>query len=95
MDRFEALLEHYPEIIARMPGQFDSHQFILKLASVHQSLYVQALAQYPDSDAPFTTVHGRLSKALHQFDTLLTDEGTSTSQDIFGDDKTAALWRKR
>ena len=95
MDPFEALLEHYPETIAQMPEQFDSHAFILRLASRHQALYVQALAEYPDSDAPFKTVHGRLAKALHQFDAMVTHEGTVTSTDIFGDDTSAALWRKR
>jgi hypothetical protein len=66
---FSALYACYPDVIQQMQDVFTSHEFILKLAQQHQSLYVEALYSYCDSlhrdqPTPFRTVHGILSKHL-------------------------------
>ena len=97
---FSALLERYPEIIAAMPDEFTSHEFILALAQRHQRLYVEALHAYRDvlhqgATAPFRTVHGILAKRLHDFEDLIVQEGTAFgSKDIFGHPQQCAKWRK-
>ena len=41
---FDALEAAFPSIVVNMDDEFDSHDFILKLAHANQRLYVQALA---------------------------------------------------
>lgn len=95
MDPFEELERLYPDLIARMPDRFNSHEFILRLAYEHQRLYVKALAMYLDAAGhPFMIVHGRLAKALARYPTLLKYIGDEPSQDIFGHASSAALWYK-
>ena len=95
MNPFEALEQHYPEIIQRMGKRFNSHEFILELAHSHQGLYIKALAQYSDNKAPFQVVHGQLAKALVKFDKLVYYIGDEPSTDIFGHSSEAAVWGKR
>ena len=95
MSTFEELEQHYPQIIQRMGDRFNAHQFIRELSRQHQGLYIRALAEYADRDAPFMIVHGRLASALHKFDTLITNEGEEPSKDIFGQPNSASVWRKR
>ena len=64
MDPFEELEQYYPEIIAQMPQRFNSHEFILRLAHLHQGAYIRALALQADSHYPFQTVHSVLAKRL-------------------------------
>lgn len=93
-DHFEALEAVYPQVIVLMHDQFDSHEFILKLAQAHQRLYVQALIEYADSDRPFQIVHGQIAKRLHNFPNLVEYFGEHNSPDIFGQENSAARWRK-
>ena len=73
---------------------FDSHDFILKLAQAHQRLYVAALAAYADYEYPFQIVHGEIARRLLNHPELVTKVGENTSQDIFHNKSSAALWRK-
>jgi hypothetical protein len=96
---FTALFEHYPTIIGHMPEVFTSHQFILRLAQQHQTLYIKALYSYRHSPhrgspAPFRTVHGILSRHLNAYPELITHIGTVKSTDIFGQVQECAQWRK-
>jgi hypothetical protein len=47
LDSLEAV---FPDILVLMPDEFDSHEFILRLAQAHQRLYVVALSGYADTD---------------------------------------------
>jgi hypothetical protein len=95
MNPFDALEEHYPEIIAAMPTRFNSHEFILKLAHRYQHLYVKALAQYADRDvSPFQAAHGQLARRLAKFPHLVRYVGVEPSQHIFGGTTEVALWRR-
>lgn len=95
VDALGALVEHYPEVIGRMPGsEFSSHQFILALARLHQRLYVEALHAYREKEAPFQALHGQLSSALHQFKDLVDRLEDVESVDIFGQPGRCAAWRK-
>ena len=84
----------FPEVIALMESEFDSHQFILALAQAHQRLYVAALSGYADTDRPFQIVHGELAKRLYNFPNLVTKVGEHYSEDIFRQANSAAVWRK-
>lgn len=89
-----ALEGKFPEIVARMKGYFDSHDFILKLAQAHQQLYVAALAAYADKDYPFQIVHGEIARRLLHHPELVTKVGENTSEDIFHQKSSATVWRK-
>jgi hypothetical protein len=95
MSPFEELQEYYPEIIAQMNDPFNAHQFILKLAHIHQGLYIKVLAEYAEDPNPFMIVHGRLAKALHNFGNLVYNQGDASSNDIFGQSNKASVWGKR
>lgn len=98
---FSSLFGHYPEIIAEMPHEFTSHEFILRLAQRHQVEYIDALHAYRDTlrdgkPAPFMIVHG--VRAQHLQDCTghavqLPD--LATSRDIFGEEVTCARWQRR
>lgn len=92
----DALIECFPEAIARMPGpEFTSHQFILALARDYQRLYVEALYAYRENEAPFQTLHGRLSAGLNRFKDLVDRREDVESVDIFGQPGRCASWQKR
>lgn len=95
MNPFEALEQHYPEIITRMGKRFSAHEFILELAHEHQGLYIKALAQYADNKAPFQAVHGQLAQLLHKFPNLVNKIGEESSTDIFGHSAGATVWGKK
>jgi len=92
---FTALYEQYPALIASMKPVFGSHEFILKLAQQNQTIYVDALHTYCDSEEPFQIVHGQLSANLGKFPKLIElIDSTLPSHDIFGNPNTCAQWKK-
>jgi hypothetical protein len=95
MNPIEELTQFYPEVIEQMPERFNAHEFILELAHQHQSFYIQALAQYVDSQRPFKIVHGQLASALHQFDDLIYHIGDESNTNIFGRTSDASVWGKK
>jgi hypothetical protein len=99
-DALEALYARYPDVIAQMPDKFTSHQFILRLAQQHQTLYIEALYDYRNRlrsgrPAPFMMVHGILAIHLHEYPGLIAKVSSAVpSKDIFGSDETASEWQK-
>jgi len=93
---FEQLEEKYDEIVNLMPDDddFDSHDFILRLAQKHQQLYVQALSEYANNNQPFQTVHAEIAKRLKKREDLVKQFGSRDSTNIFGLKSEAAVWRK-
>ena len=92
---FERLEKKYPEIIKKMGVEFDSHDFILRLAHEHQKLYVQALSEYADNEQPFQSVHKEIAKRLKKFpeEVIATGEKRN-SENIFRVKSPAEVWRK-
>ena len=91
---FQPLYERYPEIIAQMPGEFTSHEFILRLAQQNQADYIEALYSYRDNE-PFRKVHGQLANQLHQHQNLVTQiDDAPNSPNIFGEPQICSKWRK-
>jgi len=90
----------YPTVIAALPHQFTSHQFLRELARHQQVAYVEALYAYRTTlrmgkPAPFMIVHGILAQHLHQYPALVRLVAPAVaSEDIFGQDNTASLWEK-
>ena len=96
---FIPLYDKYPALIAEMKKEFNSHEFILRLAQQNQKLYVEALYAYRESvhrgtPSPFLVVHGILSKQLHHYPSLITHNGEVDSKDIFGQVNRCASWCK-
>lgn len=93
MHDFTQLYAQYAAIIALMPNEFTSHEFILRLAQQNQRLYIEALNHY-GADAPFRQVHAVLSQQLHSRSDLATYLSHVETPDIFGDPAQNAKWRK-
>jgi hypothetical protein len=98
---FQPLFDHYPEMIAQMPGQFTSHEFILRLAQCYQTQYIEALFAYRESlrmgtPAPFLIVHGQLAQQLGRYPALLElVRNDAPSRNIFGEQDWCGEWRKK
>jgi hypothetical protein len=90
----EKLEGQFASIVALMEDEFDSHEFILKLAQAHQGLYVKALQPYADTVCPFRNVHREIGKRLLKYRQLVEKIGEVKSPDIFGDECSCARWRK-
>ena len=94
-EAFERLEELFPRIVNLMPkNEFDSHDFILKLAQQYQKLYVQLLYVYKDNNQPFQSVHKEIAKRLKKRDDLVEHLGNHSSKNIFGLDNSCAVWHK-
>lgn len=91
---FSPLFARYRQTIREMPSGFDSHEFIARLAQENQSEYIGALAAYRRSGTPFKVVHGILARHLNAFPDLITPNGGTISDDIFGDPCSCMKWRK-
>lgn len=89
------LTEQYPDIIEMMSEQFDSHEFILKLAHDNQQEYIEALYEYRENPAPFRTLHAILSRALHSHRDRVEDLGTAKTNNIWMESNDCHLWRKK
>ncbi len=94
MTVLDELTPHYQVILDLMPDEFDSHQFVLKLAEKRQPEHVSALYACRDVQdrAPFREVHRQISQSLHEYADYIDDH---RSADIFGNRSKNALWRKR
>lgn len=95
MNPLDQIEQHYPDIVAKMPKRFNSHEFILALANAHQGLYIKVLAQYADGKRPFMTAHGQLAKRLNNFNYLVKKLDYESSTNILGGDSEAMVWSKR
>ncbi|PKN91674.1 MAG: hypothetical protein CVU44_17310 [Chloroflexi bacterium HGW-Chloroflexi-6] len=91
---FQKLEEIYPEIVNLMEDEFNSHEFILKLAQKYQKNYVQALIEYAENDQPFQSVHSEIAKRLKKREDLVKHIDSKPSVNIFGLKSEAAIWRK-
>ena len=92
---FDFLFSQYPTIIADMPEDFNSHEFILTLAQRFQRVYIEALYAYRSDSNAFQVVHGILSKQLHRYPALVNYEGEDhDSKDIFGNMNWCARWSR-
>jgi len=84
----------YEKVIALMPGKFDSNDFVLKLAQEYQQLYVQALAEYADSERPFQSMHSQIAMRLLRFPNLVSRVDEHISQDFLQQENSAIVWQK-
>ena len=92
---FEDLESIYPQVLEHMKQEFDSHDFILKLANEHQQLYVQALNAYANNDQPFQSVHKEIAMLLYNFPELVSSTGKKrNSENIFRKYNLAEVWWK-
>jgi len=81
-----------------MKSGFDTHQFILKLASENQKAYIDALASI-DSSKPFQTLHAAIGKKLMKMATdgeypIQEIESGISSPNIFGELSSCSRWQK-
>jgi hypothetical protein len=94
-EAFERLEGLFPKIVNLMSeDEFDSHDFILKLAQKYQKLYVQLLYVYKDNNQPFQSVHKEIAKRLKKHEGLVEHMGNHSSPNIFGLENNCAVWRK-
>lgn len=99
LEALQPLFDCFSEILAAMPDEFSSHQFIRELGRRHQDLYVEALYAYRNNrhegtPAPFMAVHALLAQHLNDEPTI-ENVGQFDSRDIWDQSNRCARWRKR
>ncbi len=94
MDAIAQLEAHFLEILDLMPNEFDSHDFISKLAHENEKLYISALAQHIDSSYPVRTTNSKLATRLSQGGYQVEKQGSVRSPNLFGDKTECEKWRK-
>ncbi|HUV90326.1 MAG TPA: hypothetical protein VMY80_11785 [Anaerolineae bacterium] len=91
----DALENVFREVVNAMEkDEFDSHEFILRLAHDHQRLYINALAVYADTDRPSQVVHGEVARRLLNYGDLVVKTGETFSNDIFGQSNSCTTWHR-
>ena len=86
----------FDDVLGQMGKQFTSHEFILKIAHLHQKEYVAGLAAYTEGGKPFRDLHHALVRRLKTLKgtSLTLKESNYPSRDIFGTASYSGLWRK-
>ena len=95
MSAFHEIKTVYKDVIAMMNKEFNSHEFILKLAQAHQSRYIRCLYEHVNSPHPFKVTHGHLAQMLDDFGELIEKIDSKNSPNIFGESSDASVYRKR
>ena len=93
-----SLKDNMIPIIKAMKHEFDTHEFILALASKNQQSYIEALACI-ESNRPFQVLHSAIGKTLKVISTqenaLIREvEASVSSRNIFGESSTCSRWQK-
>jgi hypothetical protein len=97
---FTTLYSHFPSVIDKMPRTFNSQQFVIELARLHQVDYVRALYVYRDTltngaPTPFQVVNRILANKLKDFpEWLELVKSDAVGVDIFGQPGPCTEWRK-
>ncbi len=99
VEALQPLFDCFTEVLAVMPDEFSSHEFIRELGRRHQDLYAEALYAYRNnlhegSPAPFMAVHALLAQRLNE-ELTIENVGQFDSRDIWGQNNRCARWRKR
>lgn len=92
---FEKLFTCYPDLIERMPSEFTTQQFILRLAHSEQLAYVEALFACREGGKPFMRVHKKLADQLKNHGDLIVRIEDKYCPDIFGHTQRCQKWKKR
>lgn len=84
--------------IKAMKHEFDTHEFILALASKNQHSYIEALARI-ESNRPFQVLHSKIGKTLKVLSIqenvpIREVEANVSSRNIFGESSTCSRWQK-
>jgi hypothetical protein len=91
---FKPLFDDYANVIAQMPFNFTSHDFILRLAQRNQQAFIEALHHHRKEKEPFLMVHGILAKQLELHQDLIHNTGVVDGVDIFGHKSRCVRWAK-
>ena len=89
-----ALESCFPDMVDSFQGDFDTHDFIRRLAHRHQQAYVDALTAHRQYTHPFQILHGQIGQILGQRNDLVVKVGQHNSEDIFGQRNSAVIWQK-
>lgn len=88
------LENHFSKLVDSFTSEFDTHDFIRRLAHRHQRDYIAALVAFQDQAHPFNVLHGQIGWLLGQHPELVSKVGERDSEDIFGQRNSAVVWRK-
>ncbi len=91
---FRSLAIYVPLVLETLPDQFDSHQFIAAFAYQHQGAYVETLRMTGwEDDQPFQTINEAIVHWLGESG-LVQQVGTTESENMFKQVRSAAMWKK-
>lgn len=84
------------KVLAVLPPNFDSHDFILKFAHNFQLEYIELLDEYKKFNNPFQECHKQIGKWLSINNLLLNikSKGQVSSKNIFGETNSVEKWEK-
>jgi len=90
------LEQFFRDIIKRMDEKFTFHDFVLKLARLHQQEYISALVYFKQKKYPFCNLHAELERRLHNGSYGLNlINSKKRSQNIFGVHSQCGEWEKK
>jgi hypothetical protein len=95
MSRLDVIKRHYPDLIAVMLDDFDSHDLIFEVIARHSHIYDSLLNIYDaNDDRRVGKLHRNLSTCLNSFPELVQRNGNSQSMNVHGYKSKAARWRR-
>ena len=89
---FVTLSVYIPDVLKTMPDEFDSHEFIAAFAYQNQLIYIQALSNAGWKDQ-FQKVNNAIVRWLGESG-LVRQTGTTESENMFKQVRSAAVWKK-
>jgi len=58
--------EQIETVIAQMPSEFDSHEFIERFMNMYGKEYAAQLGRHAETQTPFRTLHAQIARYLTQ-----------------------------
>ncbi len=95
MSGLTILKQRYPQLIADLPDEFDSHDLIELIMQRYKHLYEATKSEYTETKKGAPGFHGQLAQGLNDYPELVEQIGTRKGKTKRGTVLESAIWRKR
>ena len=84
----------YEAILEKLPGRFDSHDFIFEMMRHFPREYTNALYECRRSKDPIQTLHAKIGRKLLEFEGRIRKASRKSSRNARGLPSTNQFWEK-